>query len=412
MNARESSAAGIPAEPLLTCEIAMPQFDLQGWVCIHSVGPRGACGVVRLYPDVTREEVQLLARAMTCKYCFLGYELGGAKAGVTIPFDVAGRRRSAILEEFGRHIGPLLRSRIYYPWTDMNCSVEDIGAIYAGAGKRLKVAPSYSAYYTALSTFSALTAAADHYRMRPEQCRVTIEGFGSVGAGLAKELAAWGAPIVGVSNRCGAVFNEKGLDLDEVTGSKEQLGDEWVTRPGNWDQIARDELHQLEMDIHVPCARTHSVDVQKARAIGCKAMVPAANVPCTAKAEEILFQKGVAVLPDFAVNIGGIAGSGLDSLGASDSQIRGLFLEDYRAMIGRMLGAAEREGIPTVDLALAEAAAQYPRTAAAVTEKSKTGRGFIAKLLKKGKPSQNRLLTDKLDHLRSTFNDHFLSSQP
>lgn len=95
MSVQISNVAKIPEEPLFTCEIKIPEFDLTGWLCIHSIGQHGACGGIRLYPDVTKEEVELLAKAMTYKYCFCGYTVGGAKAGVTIPFSACNQERSA-----------------------------------------------------------------------------------------------------------------------------------------------------------------------------------------------------------------------------------------------------------------------------------------------------------------------------
>jgi glutamate dehydrogenase (NAD(P)+) len=397
----------IPEDPLFTCEVKIPEFDITGWLCIHSIGQRGACGGIRLYPDVTKEEIELLAKAMTYKYCFCEYALGGAKAGITIPFDACEQKRNAMLQKFGEHIGPLIRERIYYPWTDMNCSAADLKSVYTGAGKQLKVMPGDSAYYTALSTFSSLLAVADYYKIPSQQCKVTIEGFGNVGKNLAREIVQWGAKIVGVSNRHGAVFNEKGLDLEEVAQSQERFGDDWVSQKGNWGKIAKEELTSLRMDIHVPCARTYLLNEEKAQTIGCKAVVPAANAPCTVKAEEILFQKGITVLPDFAVNIGGIIGSGLDSLGATDDQIRDLFLEDHYKMILRLLELRERSNISVVEIASTEAGKHYEHIAISRAQRKKPTRGLMRMLAKQIKPSQRQLLRLKLHDLKSTFNNRF-----
>lgn len=364
-----------------------------------------------MYPDVTKEEIELLAKAMTYKYCFCGYALGGAKAGVTIPFNACNQERSAMLEKFGEHIGPLIRSKMYHPWTDMNCSVTDLNSVYIGAGKQLKVAPGDSGYYTALSTFSALLAVADYYKIPSQQCKVTIEGFGNVGKNLAREIVQWGAKIIGASTRLGAVFNEKGLDLEEVTQSKERFGDDWVTQKGNWGQITKDELNGLKMDIHIPCARTYLLNEEKAQTISCKAVAPAANAPCTPKAEEILFQKGVTVLPYFAVNIGGIIGSGLNSLGATDDQIRELFLEDHYKMIFRMLELSERNSRSVVEIASTEAEKYYEHIAISTAQRRRTTRGLMRKLVKQIKPSRRRLLRRKLYDLKSTFNNRFLTKQ-
>lgn len=106
----------IPDSPLFTAEINDPKFNLQGWIVIHSIGSRGSCGGVRLYPVVTKKEVQLLAKAMTYKYCFYEMQLGGAKAALTLPFDADPPDRTALLIKFGEHLAPLIKARIYWPW--------------------------------------------------------------------------------------------------------------------------------------------------------------------------------------------------------------------------------------------------------------------------------------------------------
>ena len=356
---------------------------------------------------MTVEEVELLARAMTYKYCFCGYTLGGAKAGVTMPFDVCGEERRAILEKFGEHIGPLIRSKTYHPWTDMNSSVADIEAVYRGAGQKLKSSPSDSAYYTALSTFSGLMATAEHYKMPPEQCKVTIEGFGNVGENLANEIVRWGGRIVGVSNRLGALFNEKGLDLEEMKGMKARYGEEWLMEKGNWSRIEKEELYNMRMDFHIPCARTQLLDEGKAEVIGCRAVVPASNVPCTPQAERILYERQVTLLPFFVTNIGGITGSGLDSLGASDEQVRRLFLEEHYRMVLRLLKSAKKRGRSTVELAKREAYEHYQCLRMSASRSVKRKRGLMGKLAKRIELVPARLLRQKLEAMRSTFNNRF-----
>jgi glutamate dehydrogenase/leucine dehydrogenase len=54
--------AGIPTEALSATEIDDPQYGLQGWVAVHSTIEGRSGGGVRILPDVTRQEVELLAQ--------------------------------------------------------------------------------------------------------------------------------------------------------------------------------------------------------------------------------------------------------------------------------------------------------------------------------------------------------------
>jgi len=407
MNEQIMNANKVPDVPSLVCEINDPQYDLLGWLVIHTVGARGCCGGIRIYPDITKVEIELLAKAMTYKYCMCKYTLGGAKAGIRIPFDIDKQKRAAILERFGQHIAPLIRSRIYYAWTDMNCSVEDLKCIYKGAQKIMKVCPADSAYFTAMTTFSALLAVRDQLAIPAPQCKVTIEGFGRVGGHLAREIAKSGSKVIGLSSLHGAVCNPDGIDIESATEAKRRFGDAWVLQKGDWAQIRTDQIYSLDMDIHIPCARTYLLTAEKAMHIACKAVVPAANEPCTHEAEDVLFSKGVKLLPYFAVNLGGITGSGLAALGAEDSHIRELFLKEHCEMISRLLQLSEQKQMSPVRLAAVEAGKYYPILAGSFFS-TETRSVRFKKLRVPFRPSQKQLLKEKFATIRDAFNSHFL----
>jgi len=338
----------VPDLPLFVTEVKNPEFDLQAWVVVHSLGSHCSCGGVRLYPDVTRQEAELLARAMTYKYCFHGItDRGGAKAVVQLPFDISAADRAKVLRKFGEHIGSLLRSKIYQPWMDMNCSADDIVDIYQGAGIK-RSPPDNSAYGTAMSTFAAVMASAEYYHIPPEQCKITIEGLGKVGKYLAVEISRWGGKLIGASTRLGAVANLKGLDVKEILETSEKCNDLWVKENRNWQMLCcREDLFSLPMNIHIPCARIHSITEKVASNLNCRAIVPAANVPCTLQAETKIHEKGMMLLPDFVVNSGGIIGPCPNC----DDEIRHRFINDFKEMIERLLRLSERKQTPPSVLA-------------------------------------------------------------
>jgi glutamate dehydrogenase/leucine dehydrogenase len=340
----------IPESPLFVAEIKDTEIELIGWVVIHSLGLDGSCGGVRIYPDVEQVEVEQLAKAMTYKYSFYGRKMGGAKAGVKLNFNLSKLERKIRLKKFGEHIAPLLRSNIYHPWTDMNCNFDDLNQIYIGAGLKLNKLGD-SAYYTALSTFSGILAAITYYNIHPKDCKITIEGLGKVGKYLAIEIDKWGGKIIGVSNRLGAIVNEDGFDIKKVIEFSEKYGDAWIRRKGNWDIISKNDLFSLSMNIHIPCARVHSINNEVAEKLCCRIIAPAANVPCTNEAEQLIIDKGVLVLPDFVLNGGGIIGTGLSELRKSDNEIRKLFFTEVKGMIIRMIELSEKNKISIIDLA-------------------------------------------------------------
>jgi glutamate dehydrogenase/leucine dehydrogenase len=341
----------IPDSPLFVAEVKDAAFDLQAWVVIHSLGADCSCGGVRLYPDVSREEVELLARAMTYKYCFYGItDRGGGKAGVQLSLDSPTANRARTFRRFGEHIRPLLRSKVYSPYTDMGSSANDIMHIYQGAGIKRDLPLSNTAYSTALSTFAAVVATAEYYQISPEQCKITIEGLGKVGAHLAVEISRWGGKLIGASTRVGAVANPRGLDVKEILAALEKCKDFWVKENGNWETLGREQLLSLPSNIHIPCARVHSITEEVVRNLVCRAIVPAANVPCTPEAEVELYEKGIMLLPDFVVNSGGIVGPGPNS----DNGTRSRFVNDFKVMVKRLVRLSEVKQVSPVVLASLE----------------------------------------------------------
>jgi len=351
----ESAAArdAFPRSPLFVVEVSEPDVELEGWLVVHSSIFGGASGGVRILPDVDRREVELLAEAMTCKYSFHRIRRGGAKCGIKLPLNLPDGERARRLRRFGEHLAPLIRSREFRPWTDMNCTPADLASILGGAGVAAVPAAGQSSGYTGLSTMAGVMAAAEHHELAPAECAISIEGFGSVGRELAAEIARWGGVLIGVSTVAGAVANPAGLDVDELL-SASHSGDDWVRKPGRWENIPREELLALPMKIHVPCARVHSITPGVAGELACEAVVPAANAPCTPEARQALANRGVTLLPDFVTNSGGVLGPRFAHSGASAQAVRSFFLSDFKDMLARLLRAAEREHTSAVELAMRE----------------------------------------------------------
>ena len=74
------------------------------------------------------------------------------------------------------------------------------------------------------------------------------------------------------------------------------------------ESCPRAELFDVAADVLVPCAGSIRSPPTIAQRTPVGAVVPAANVPCTPEAERILAERGIALLPDFIVNAGGILG--------------------------------------------------------------------------------------------------------
>ena len=295
-----------------------------GYLAIDSTVAGESSGGVRMSTDVTLEEIRLLAENMTRKYGFLGIPQGGAKAGIVFDPEAPADTRRSALSMFGRGILPLLRDRSYVPGPDLGVTKEDVNWMLA-AGRGIAPAngnrPGLSHDYTGVTVALGAEKAAERLGLDLRNARVAVEGFGKVGAATAALLMKRGAKIVAVSTRRGGLYNERGLDLAQLTQEAARKGSAFVLSYGEADRMSAGELPFVEADILCPCAGHHSITGTNAGEVRARIISPGANVPATAEAEEVLSSRGILCLPDFVVNSGGVLGTFLEIAGLDSKKI-------------------------------------------------------------------------------------------
>ena len=110
--------------------------------------------------------------------------------------------------------------------------------------------------------------------------------------------------IIGISDVTGGYINEDGLDipaaLHYVLENRTLEGFKGATKISNDDLL----VHDCEMLI--PAALGGVIHSENVKDIKAKIIIEGANGPIDADADEILFERGVAVLPDVLANAGGV----------------------------------------------------------------------------------------------------------
>ncbi len=114
-----------------------------------------------------------------------------------------------------------------------------------------------------------------------------------------------GCKIIAVSDTKGGILNTRGLDPIAVERHKREVGS--VVGYAGTDRITNDELLQLPCDILIPAAIETQITAANAPEIQARIVAEAANMPTTPEADEILFDKGVCVMPDILANAAGVA---------------------------------------------------------------------------------------------------------
>ena len=136
--------------------------------------------------------------------------------------------------------------------------------------------------------------------------RVVVQGLGNVGYHAGKVLEEEdGCLILGIIERDGGIWNEKGLNVESIFAYLQEHGG--VKGYPDAEYIADgNSLLEADCDILVPAALESQIHADNAEKIKANLIVEAANGPVTAEADEILRQRGKIIIPDMYANAGGV----------------------------------------------------------------------------------------------------------
>jgi leucine dehydrogenase len=268
-----------------------PACDYLGIIAIHDTTLGPALGGTRLwqYPsgaDALRDALRL-ARGMTYKAAAAGINLGGGKAVVL--GDPRRGDREALFRAHGRFIHTL--GGRYITAEDVGTTPADmeyvrtetrhVAGLMCGSGNPSPV--------TAHGVLRALQAAAKH-RWGTDDLKgvsVAVQGCGSTGYHLAKELHARGARLVVT-------------DVDAARA-------ETVAREFDASVVAPGEILDVETDIYAPCALGGVINDHSLARLKAEVVVGSANNQLAEERHgDALEELGVTYVPDYLANAGGL----------------------------------------------------------------------------------------------------------
>jgi len=131
-----------------------------------------------------------------------------------------------------------------------------------------------------------------------------VQGFGNAGSVVAKLLAREGWKVIAVTDSKGGVYNANGLPVEKLLEYKTRTGS--VVGYPQADPIDNVKILEIDCELLVPAALENQITAQNASRVKARIVAEAANGPTTPAADEILFRKGVFVLPDILCNAGGV----------------------------------------------------------------------------------------------------------
>jgi glutamate dehydrogenase (NAD(P)+) len=132
-----------------------------------------------------------------------------------------------------------------------------------------------------------------------------VQGLGNVGYHAAKFFQNAGAKIIALAEYEGAIYNDNGLDVDEVFAHRKTGGSILNFKGANNFAKNTDAL-EYDCDILIPAALENVINGENAMRVKAKMIGEGANGPLTPEADEVFITKGTLVVPDMYLNAGGV----------------------------------------------------------------------------------------------------------
>lgn len=275
-------------------------------------------GGIRFHSQSEIDEVRALAFWMTIKTAIAGLPLGGGKGGVKVdPSTLSKAELERLSRGWVRALWRDLGPDIDVPAPDVNTTPEIMRWMseeyellsgdttratftgkpldYGGSAGRV-AATGLGGFYVFETLQTSLGI--------PSGASIAVQGMGNVGSQAAKIFHQQGFKVVGLSDIHGAIYNPDGLDPNEFEAFR--AGATVSSTYAVATKISNEALLELPVDVLIPAALSNQITINNAECIQAKLVLELANGPTTAEADEVLFARGITVVPDVLANSGGV----------------------------------------------------------------------------------------------------------
>jgi glutamate dehydrogenase (NAD(P)+) len=291
----------------------------EGYRVQHNVARGPSKGGIRYHPAVTLDEIKAQAMWMTWKCALMGLPFGGAKGGIVCdPKQLSARENEGMTRRYTSEIVNEIGPEKDIPAPDVGTDAATMAWIFdtfsmnqghsvlgVVTGKPLAIGGSLGRDGAAArSALYCIQEALPKLGRDFDGLTVAVQGFGKVGAQLARLLVASDATVVAVSDSTTGLHNPAGLDVEAVQLWKQEHGTLKGFREA--DELTNEELLELDCDVLAPCALEQAINAENADRVRAKVICEGANGPVTPGGDAVLEDRGVMILPDVLANAGGV----------------------------------------------------------------------------------------------------------
>ncbi len=304
---------------------------IHGWRVEHSHHKLPTKGGIRFSTTVNEDETMALAALMTYKCAVVDVPFGGAKGGIKI--DKSRFSDDELERITRRYTYELIKKDFLGPGSDVPAPDYGTGAREMGwildTYRQLKSDINAEACVTGkpipqggVRGRTEATGRGVYFGIR-EACKnkedmedlgleaglegktFVIQGLGNVGYHTAQNMIQGGAILVGVAEIEGSIYDAEGIDLERLMRHREDTGS--ILGFSDTKELENNTaVLEEECDILIPAALENQLTEENAPNIQAKIIGEAANGPTTAKAHDILKEKGALIIPDSYLNAGGV----------------------------------------------------------------------------------------------------------
>jgi glutamate dehydrogenase (NAD(P)+) len=284
-------------------------------------------GGIRFHPAETVDTIRALAAWMTWRCAVVDIPVGGAMGGVICnPKELSPgeleRLSRGYIRALGHYMGPATdvpAPEVYTTPQIMSWMMDEYSHMVGhnvpgvvtgkpvplGGSEGREDAGAKGGMYCirrAAETVGLNLGAADH------PITVAIQGYGSAGRSAHRlAIEVLGARVVAVSDSRGGIYCPDGIDPEQVATHKRDTGSVVGYASGkDCRDISNAELLELDVDVLIPAALEGVIRADNADRIQARILAELADGPTTPEADEVLFRKGIYVIPDFLCNAGGV----------------------------------------------------------------------------------------------------------
>ncbi len=311
-------------EITLYIPVGMDNGTLQvfiGYRVLHSTVRGPGKGGIRFAPDVHLDEVRALAAWMTWKCAVVNIPFGGAKGGVICdPAKMSRTELERLTRRYTAELAEWLGPERDVPAPDVGTGeqamawVMDTFSMHVRqattavvTGKPIELGGSRGRREaTGRGVMICCDKAIAKLGMKRDSCRVIVQGFGNVGSMAAMLMRRAGYKVVGVADINGALYSEKGLDVDKLIDWVHVQRKPLPDFPAGGAKMSQQEILFQPCEVLVPAAIENQLTSKNAGRVQARVLCEGANGPTTPPADEILEAKGVFVVPDILCNAGGV----------------------------------------------------------------------------------------------------------